>query len=92
MSLENWVKIGWANELMSSKDEIMNLLNIVNRDLKDAEADISPDWKFGIAYNAVLKLCTVLVRANDIRVERNSHHYKTIQAFGIPKHEKHHYT
>ena len=47
----------------AARDEINKLLAIVDRDLKDATESISPDWQFGIAYNAVLKLCTTLLRA-----------------------------
>jgi predicted nucleotidyltransferase len=37
----------------SSKEEIANLLGIVDRDLKDTNAkDVSNDWRFAIAYNA----------------------------------------
>jgi hypothetical protein len=46
------------------------LLSIVDRDLKDArEQAISPDWRLGIAYNAALKLCTVLLHASGYRAE-----------------------
>jgi hypothetical protein len=34
----------------------------VGRDLKDASAGgLSHDWQFGIAYNAALKLCLILL-------------------------------
>lgn len=35
------------------------MLAIVDRDLADAGGNISPDWRFGIAYNGALKLCTI---------------------------------
>ena len=38
----------------SSKQEIANLLGIVARNLKDSQAkDVSGDWRFAIAYNAL---------------------------------------
>jgi len=41
------------------RQEIENLLGIVRRDLEDAATSgISDDWRFGIAYNATLKLCS----------------------------------
>ena len=53
MSLSNWVKNGWLRPHKSTPEEVSNLLEIVERDLKDASAKgISDDWKFGIAYNA----------------------------------------
>lgn len=58
-----YVRNGWLKAEPTSGDEINKLLAIVDRDLKDATESISPDWQFGIAYNAVLKLCTILLRA-----------------------------
>jgi hypothetical protein len=63
MSLEQWAKNGWLRPHKSSGKEIEALLSIVDRDLEDAAGDISDDWKFGIAYNAALKLCTILLYA-----------------------------
>ena len=48
------------------------------------------DWRFGIAYNAALRLCTILVYAEGYRSERNLQHYRTIQALAVilgPKRE-----
>ena len=70
MSLEQWAKNGWLRPHKSSKQEIANLLEIVDRDLKDAESNISSDWQFGIAYNAALKLCTILLHASSYRPEQ----------------------
>lgn len=50
MSLSDWAKNGWLRSHKTSKEEIGNLLEIVERDLKDAAAKgLSEDWKFGIA-------------------------------------------
>lgn len=56
---------------------------IVDRDLADAGETISPDWRFGIAYNAALRLCTILLYASGYRAERALQHYRTIQALPI---------
>ena len=56
---------------------------IVERDLDDSARDLSPDWQFGIAYNATLKLCTVLLYASGYRPEKNLAHYRTLQALPI---------
>ena len=62
----------------------MDLLQIVDRDLKDArERYISNDWRFGIAYNAALKLCTILLYAEGYRSEKNLQHYRTIQSLPL---------
>ncbi len=44
---------------------------------------LSADWRFGIAYNAALKLCLILLYSEGYEAERNLQHYRTIQA--LPK-------
>jgi hypothetical protein len=83
MSLEQWAKNGWLRPHKSSRQEIADLLGIVDRDVKDAESDISADWKFGIAYNAALKLCTILLHASGYRPEQKLGHYRTITALPL---------
>jgi len=81
MTLKQWATNGWLKEHRSSAEEIGNLLAIVEHDLKDAaESIISADWRFGIAYNAALKLCTILLYAEGYKAERTLQHYRTIQA------------
>ncbi len=56
----------------------------MRRDLTDARAEgISDDWRFGIAYNAALKLCTILVYAEGYRPMQNLAHYRTLQALPL---------
>ena len=83
MSLKQWESNGWLRKHETSPDEINNLLMIVDRDLKDASEGISADWRFGIAYNAALKLCTVLLYAEGYKAERTLQHYRTIQALPL---------
>ena len=83
MSLRDWSESGWLRSHTTSRQEIEGLLGIVERDLEDARADISADWRFGIAYNAALRLCTVLLYAEGYRPERNLQHYRTIQALAV---------
>ncbi len=60
------------------------MLSIVDRDIESARVEqLSPDWRFGIAYNAALKLCTILVHASGYRPERTRHHYLTIQTLPL---------
>lgn len=60
------------------------MLAIVSRDLADARAGvISDDWRFGIAYNAALKLCTVLLYVQGYRPSHNLSHYRTLQALPL---------
>ena len=78
MSLKQWAENGWLRPHQSSRQEIGDLLTIVERDLRDAEGEISADWRFGIAYNAALKLCTILLFASGYRPEKNLAHYRTL--------------
>lgn len=70
MSLKQWANNGWLRPHQTSPEEIHDLLAIVNRDLADAAGDNSADWQFGIAYNAALKLCPVLLHASGYRSEK----------------------
>lgn len=84
MSLQDWLNNGWLRKHKTSNQEITNLLEIVKRDIKDAEfREVSPDWRFGIAYNAALKICTILLYAEGFIPERNLAHYRTIQAMSL---------
>lgn len=83
MSLEQWANNGWLRPHQTSPQEIADLLGIVERDLADAEGNISADWRFGIAYNAALKLCTILLQASGYRTEKTLQHYRTIAALPL---------
>lgn len=83
MSLQNWANNGWLKPHRSSREEIRNLLEIVKRDLADAKGKISADWRFGIAYNAALKLCNILLVASRYRPEKALQHYRTIAALPL---------
>jgi len=48
--------------------------------MQDARGGVSTDWQFGIAYNAALKLCTILLRASGYRTFSGDHHRRTIMA------------
>jgi hypothetical protein len=82
-SLRDWAESGWLRSHTTSKEEIAGLLGIVERDLDDSRREISADWRFGIAYNAALRLCTILLYAGGYRPERSLQHYRTIQALGL---------
>lgn len=79
MSLTQWQSNGWLRPHKTDRKEIANLLAIADRDITDAGAnDISDDWKFGIAYNAALKLCTMMLYAEGYRPENTLAHYRTL--------------
>jgi len=84
MTLKQWQANGWLKPHTTSYQEIDNLLDIVRRDLADARrSDLSDDWRFGIAYNAALKLCTILLYAEGYRPAHNLAHYRTLQALPL---------
>ena len=47
------------------------------------QGGISADWQYGIAYNAALKLCTILLYAEGYEPERQLAHYRTLQALPL---------
>lgn len=59
------------------------MLGIVDRDLTTAAQDIHSDWRFGIAYNAGLKLCTILLYAQGYRTGKGSHHMISIDCLPL---------
>lgn len=84
MSLKQWADNGWLRPHKTSLQEIADLLAIVERDLADAEGDISADWRFGIGYNAALKLCTILLYASGYRPDKgNLAHYRSLAALPL---------
>ncbi|NBB80143.1 MAG: hypothetical protein GVY36_11975 [Verrucomicrobia bacterium] len=84
MSLQQWHKNGWLRPHQTNRKQIADLFEIVDRDLADARtARLSSDWQFGIAYNAALKLCTILLYVEGYRPERALAHYRTLQALPL---------
>lgn len=83
MTLQQWQSNGWLKTEPASQQEIENLLAIADRDLEDGKGNISADWRFGIGYNAALKLCTVLLRAEGYRASHGLQHYRTIMALPL---------
>lgn len=81
MSLKDWLKNGWLVEHETSKEEIENLLCIIDRDLEDCKvAKLSPDWQLNIAYNAALQCAKAALAVAGYRPARESHHYRLIQS------------
>ena len=79
MSLETWRKFGWLKPHRTDEQELANLLAIADRDIVDATStDLSNDWRFGIAYNAALKLCTMLLYDAGYMPEKALAHYRTL--------------
>ena len=82
MSLTTWLAAGWLQSHKTSPAEIRDLWLIVARDLEDAASGgISADWQYGIAYNAALKLCTILLYAEGYKPAKGAMaHTRTLNA------------
>ena len=81
MSLRDWLRNGWLVEHETSPQEIMDLLNLMERDLGDCDASgLSADWRLNIAYNAALLAATAALAASGYRAAREAHHYRVIQS------------
>lgn len=80
MGLQQWVDDKLLRLHTTNSREISRLLSIVDRDIIEAKRAKSLDWQFSIAYNAALKLCTILLYAEGYRTGSNGHHYYTIQS------------
>ncbi|MBI4520877.1 MAG: hypothetical protein HY701_08565 [Gemmatimonadetes bacterium] len=83
MSLESWLANGWLTRHEASRQEVDDLLVAAAADLLDAQKDISPAWRFAIAYNAALRLCTAALQAAGYRASREQRHYRTIAALPL---------
>ena len=82
MTLTDWELNGWLTPHTTSRQEIADLLSIVERDLRDcAQEGLSPDWQLAIAYNAALQAAQAALAASGYRATRGgSGHYRTIES------------
>jgi len=83
MSLETWLANGWLVRHTASGQETSDLIDAAVRDLADARKDVSPSWRFAIAYNAALRLCTAVLQTAGYRASRDQKHYRTIAALPL---------
>jgi len=84
MTLRDWSNNGWLVEHPQSSEEIQNLLAVIDRDIRDATTQgLSADWRFAIAYNAILQCAVTALAASGFRPARQSHHYYAIQSLAL---------
>ena len=84
MSFKKWLHENRVRKHETSREEITNLFKIVERDIRDAGMrSISDDARFVIAYNAALKLCTILLHASGYRSSAVGAHYYTIESLPL---------
>lgn len=77
MSLEQWLRIGWLIRSEPDLAEIQQLIQVVDCDIADAQAEgLSADGKFQHAYDAALQLCMIALRASGYRVPKGAGHHK----------------
>jgi hypothetical protein len=84
MSLQRWLGERRLRLHRSSAEEIKALWEIVARDLKDAIVEqLSLDRRYASAYNAILQLATIVLRASGYRTAGEAHHWLTFQALSL---------
>jgi len=82
MTLQDWLNNGWLKKHISSRQEIRDLLDKVDRDIAEASKDeITVDWRLAIAYNACLGCATIALHVSGYRIPGGTgQHYRTIQS------------
>lgn len=83
MSLSDWVKAGWLKPQTPTRDQISKIFGVVDRDLEDSKAALSPDGRFNIAYNAALQLCAIVLLAEGWKPDKLNAHHRTISALPL---------
>ncbi len=84
MSLQRYSDNNWIRAHETSVEEIGRLLLIADRDIEQSTTPgLGPEWRFDIAYNAVLQLATAALAASGYRAERQSKHMRTIECLAF---------
>ena len=84
MSLQDWYKNGWLREHRTNRQEIQDLISVVERDLADCQVSgLSADWRLGIAYNAALQMAKAALAAAGYRAARDAHHFRVIESLAL---------
>jgi len=86
MTLLQWLANHWLERDEPGRQEISDLLDIVNRDLAACRSPgLAADWQLAIAYNAALEAATMALRASGFRIPKGSgrHHQHTIESLTL---------
>ena len=68
VDLRDWLKNGWLTEHQTSRQEIADLLGVIDRDAAQCQIPgLGPDWQLNIAYNAALQVATAALAAAGYR-------------------------
>jgi len=81
VSWKQLLKEGRVEALPANKPELDDMRQLVARCLKDSAFPLSPDSRFGLAYNAARTLAAMAVHAAGYRIKhRGGGHYNTFLA------------
>lgn len=81
MSLKRLLSQGKLAHHKTSKKEIINLVHLIKRDIKDAKVrGLSYDRKFATVYNAILQSATILLYCNGYKTKGADSHFTVFQA------------
>ena len=84
MTWQSLLHSGRIKRHTTSGQEISDLREVVERDLKDAHVEmISADRRFATAYNAVLQLAKMVIACSGYRVTGQGHHQTTFDALEL---------
>lgn len=85
MSLSDWESRNrWLSVHRPTKPEIVELLAVVERDLRESHAEgLGPDWRLAIAHNAALQAAAAALAASGYRAARGDHHHRTIESLRL---------
>lgn len=78
VNLKNHITKGFIVSSATDKSAISKLIQIAERDIREAQKCDETDWQFAIAYNAALQLATIAIRASGYRATTKvGHHWVT---------------
>jgi integrase len=81
MSLEQWLSEVKLKPHQTTRQEVSQLLQAVERNIRDASIEaLSPGNRFTIAYQAALQLATILLYASGYRPSASVGHHHPIPA------------
>ncbi len=84
MDLKDWLKNGWLTEHQTSRQEILDLLGIIERDAAQCQTPgLGPEWQLNIAYNAALQVATAALAAAGYRASREAQHFRVIESLSF---------
>lgn len=80
MSLKRYLADKWIREHETSPQEIENLFAIADRDIAQSQTPgLGPEWRFDIAYNAIVQSATAALAAAGFRPERANKHMRVLE-------------